>query len=74
MEVGDLKSTTAYYVDINVEITDNSLLMHSQSGSDVYTNAGKLLLNIEGKIKRNGKIPSRHSKHAKWKRKWQPHR
>ncbi|XP_063442021.1 uncharacterized protein LOC134722338 [Mytilus trossulus] len=42
MEAGDLKSTTAYYVDINVEITDNSLLMHSQSGSDVYTNADYL--------------------------------
>ncbi|XP_052059702.1 uncharacterized protein LOC127700331 [Mytilus californianus] len=42
MEAGDLKSTTAYYVDINVEITENCLLIHSQSGSDVYANSDYL--------------------------------
>ncbi|CAG2215023.1 NPHP3 [Mytilus edulis] len=36
---GNLKSNTAYSVDINVEITENCLLIQSRSGSDVYKNS-----------------------------------
>ncbi|XP_063416779.1 uncharacterized protein LOC134699017 [Mytilus trossulus] len=36
---GNLKTLTAYHVDINVEITENCLLIQSRSGSDVYKNS-----------------------------------
>ncbi|VDI38996.1 Hypothetical predicted protein [Mytilus galloprovincialis] len=36
---GNLKTLTAYSVDINVEITENCLLIQSRSGSDVYKNS-----------------------------------